>query len=59
MGLRANRDTRLCLRIAAPLRQQLDAVAKLTGQTVSELARDILINTLAEVGLKDDEATRA
>jgi antitoxin component of RelBE/YafQ-DinJ toxin-antitoxin module len=58
-----SRDTQITIRIAAPLRAQLDAVAAQTGQTVSDLARDILTATMAElvVGLEDrqNEATHA
>ena len=55
------RDKILTLRIAGTLAEQLKATARLTGQTPSELAREILVCTMAEVvaGTDINETTNA
>jgi predicted DNA-binding protein len=52
------RDVQLTIRIASQLRDQLDAVARLTGQTVTDLARDILVGAMVELvsGSKDEKS---
>jgi hypothetical protein len=53
-----NRDGLLTLRIAASLHETLKDTAERSGQTVSDVARDILVDAMADEVVRQREPSK-